>query len=204
MLIHSLVLSSVSFNSISQDNYFRKLNLTNIFDFLEDNYILGSEQKDGGKLERNYKLLVDHHNSYGSNVGAYLCKCQFFYTLETCGSPLQGSNIYCPDCKLLIGGHPDASHKLERGNGLYRIFKDKAQQEEVFKKYNNEDYEWKTLEDVKKELENEKFQSEERSISFNEMSLNEIKKNKKWTIRNLNPLSYRILSFLYNSLDSSL
>ena len=200
MLIHSLVLSSVSFNSISQDNYFRKLNLTNIFDFLEDNYILGSEQKDGGKLERNYKLLVDHHNSYGSNVGAYLCKCQFFYTLETCGSPVQGSNIYCPDCKLLIGGHPDASHKLERGNGLYRIFKDKAQQEEVFKKYNNEDYEWKTLEDVKKELENEKFQSEERSISFNEMSLNEIKKNKKWTIRNLNPLSYRILSFLYNSL----
>ena len=199
MFMHSFVLASISFNSIGTNNYFIKLNLDNIFDFLEDNYILGSELKDCGQLEKNYKSLVDHHYENVSCVGAYICKCKLFYTLGPCGSPIHGSNMRCPQCNFLIGGHPDGPHKLERGKGVYRIFKDKEQQENVFKYYGNEDYDWKILEDINNELNNEKLKSEQKSIYFSEMSLVWMRKKKR-TVRNLDPLTYRILSFYYNSL----
>ena len=85
MFMHSFILMSISFNSIGNNNYFSKLNLNNIFDFLEENYILGSELKDCGQLESNYKILVDHHSNY-PDKGAYLCNCQQFYIIENCGN----------------------------------------------------------------------------------------------------------------------
>ena len=198
--MHSFILASISFNSIGKDNYFTKLNLANIFNFLENNYILGSELKDCGLLEYSYKFLVDHHSN-NSDLGAYLCNCKMYYTIQNCGNPNPGSSGVhrCPTCDLYITGRPNTMHKLDRGVGIYRIFKDKEEAEKKYKQYSFNDYDWKTLEDIKNELENEKLKSEQKSLYIYDMGLDEIKK-KSWSIRKLNHLAYRILSFFYNSL----
>ena len=81
----------------------------------------------------------------------------FILQYSNCGNLLRDQKTYCPNCIFLIGGHPDSSHKLERGQGVYRVFKDKAQADKLYNQFLFNDYDWKTLEDVKNELEKEKL-----------------------------------------------
>ena len=169
-------------------------------DHINQCYIPTNEYQD---LHLTTLELVESHLMVNpDNIGCYVCSCGYYYSIQPCGFPTRGSTSQCPICKLKIGfGEKKVNqgyHGLVRRPGHYRIFKDEKQQKTCMKRYNDSDENVPNiiLEKYKKDIIESIKKRAQKGLNpaSKDMFLNIDKK-----IRNLNPLSFRILHYIIYS-----
>ena len=183
-------------------NYYKELISDKILNTINNNFIPGGESNENNWVNsviEMEKFLLKENDQY---KGAYICSCGQWYIIERCGLPKEESK--CSNCNEIIGGTEYVPFDRE---GHLRIFKNKEQMDFIVKWIN--DNQWlvnhsdgkqhifrcKTIEELKNEV-YEKYKEEYKgykAVSQKFFSLSDKK------IRNLNQISYRILSLLYYS-----
>ena len=97
---------------------------------LKSNCLPGNNSSDNNYIQ-NYFSIEDHLNKLPSNVGAYVCGCGTYYSINPCGFPDKNSKANCTTCGNKIGYDElppgiKGSHGFAHVPGHYRIFKDQA------------------------------------------------------------------------------
>ena len=168
---------------------------------LNECYIPGNEIADDMHIT-TLEYIEDHLNSSPDNIGCYVCSCGYYYSIQPCGFPPEGSTSICPICKKEIGYGPRkiivGYHGLVRREGHMRIFKDKDQKTTCMERYGDSEENVPSM-----TLEEYKFKVIEPIFNKFKNGLNVVKKDhflkRDKTIRSLNELSYRILNFIIYS-----
>ena len=140
------------------------------------------------------KYLQDIPDTAASMKAAYICSCNKWYDVAPCGFPMQES--ICCICGKKIGG---IDHYPNNREGHFRIFKNETQQNNVM----NSAASWlkgrivrhKTIQTLKQEFENTMKEEHKGIKSISLDFFNDENKN----VRELNQISYRILSFIFFS-----
>ena len=174
----------------NEDSFYYKLTSQNIENIINTNYIPGGEPNDdliiqnANQVERH---LIETNNT---SPGAYVCSCGYFYTIGECSLPTVISP--CPICGEKIGG---LDHKLVERNNHFRVFKNQQQFDELSKRSYYKSLNYMLLSDFKVMIEQKKKQD---YIGVNIFDKAFFEKRDK-DVRNLNKISYRILSFIFYS-----
>ena len=141
-------------------------------------YLPGGEPNDSLKIKSGEQIKKYFEN--GNTEAVYMCSCNYFYTIGNCGKPME--TFKCKVCGQQIGGN---NHIMVKRPGHVRIVT----------KVNQNDGTEKSLNQLMKEVE------EEKNIHFKGF------KNVKYeffcqqnkNVRNMNDITYRILSFILYS-----
>ena len=170
------------------------------YENITSNYFPGDEIQDLHLITLKY--IEAHLNVNIDKIGCYVCSCGYYYSIQPCGFPTVGYTSVCPICKLDIGyGEKKINkgmHSLVRRPGHYRIFKDEKQHKECMKRYKDSDVNIPnmTLEEYKREVIGPILKKGSKGI--NPISKDSFLQRNK-NVRNLNELSYRILTYLIYS-----
>ena len=176
---------------------------------LNENCILGNNLLDDIKVN-NYFLVENHLNTKADNVGAYVCSCGTYYSIDPCGFPMEESK--CANCGLPTGKGelPPNIGKRKHGFALrkdhFRIFKDLNSKKAQFDRYGSDKDEPKNsdnddnipnmlLEDYKKiieEITNKKIYGVNRPQKESFLNPNH-------KVRNLSVIGYRLLNYIIYS-----
>ena len=168
---------------------------------LNECYIPGNEISDDMHIT-TLEYIEDHLNSSPDSIGCYVCSCGYYYSIQPCGFPPEGSTSTCPICKKQIGFGPRkiivGYHGLVSREGHMRIFKDKDQKTICMQRYGDseENVPSMTLEEYKTKVIEPIFNKFENGLNVVRKD-HFLKRDKK--IRSLNELSYRILNFVIYS-----
>ena len=171
--------------SENKNSLYSKIVSKNIMRYLNELYIPGGEPNDCLMIES-----ADYIKEYKNNGGGeavYMCSCYSWYRVGGCGLPME--TFKCKNCNKLIGGN---NHIMVKREGHFRICFNNDQY-----RYTN-DYrssscmmydEFMKLVEEKRNIQYRGHKQVERSFFIN--------KNKK--VRNMNNITYRILSFIFYS-----
>ena len=195
---------SLSCSLANKNSIYSKMIGENCINEIYDSYIPGAELFSDLFVESYYSInkYIEDSNKDGYGEGFYICNCGEWYYNPYCGVPV---NItYCLNCKKEVGGIDEILTK--RGKSQYekeiiRIYYDETNKENVETRddlvqiYANQWYDSKLLKDFNKEIEN-KINKDYKGINCNNYLLF-INENKQ--IRQLYPISYRILSYIIYS-----
>ena len=150
---------------------------------------------------KNYLLVEKHLNSKPANVGAYVCGCGFYYTIDECGFPRLPGKCLC--CGKKIGYAPKppgikGQHGMSLEDGHYRIFKDQKTKIQELKKYgdNDQNIPNKILDEYKRDTIDPKIEEEKYGISKVGKTTFEDTNQK---VRNQSQIGYRLLNFILYS-----
>ena len=147
-------------------------------------FIPGSEPYQSIK-KNSYERAIEHFSVVQTaSPGFYICNCNQFYLIGNCSQP--NEVIKCRNCPKQIGGK---SHILV--DGSRRIYRNENEKNSYPK------IPGITLEQFKNEIREEEEKDEKSGIvqtNLTDFSIN----NKK--VRNLKPISYRILNFIFYSI----
>ena len=183
-----------------ENNFYYNLLSNNMLNIINNSFIPGDEPNENiwiNSLIDIEQFLLKTNDKY---KGAYICSCGQWYDIDYCGLPTVESN--CFNCNQKIGGTNYVP--VDRENH-YRIFRDENQQDSIVEwvnknkwvdhhpKYHN--FRYKTIKDLKRDV--EKFIKEEHK-GIKQVSQKFFIKNDK-KIRNLNQISYRLLSLIFYS-----
>ena len=182
------------------NNLYTQLLDANVFEKISKYCLPGIDEKNDLKIN-NYYLLENHFKNKTSDYGAYVCSCGTYYEIPPCGFPIESYN--CINCHKLIGGQQKKEnekgyHKMIIREGHYRIFKDKADKEKEFKRFNDNDLLIPNmfLSDYKKTQIDPLLKNSNNGIPKIDKFLF-IQKDKK--IRKLSQIGYRLLNFILYS-----
>ena len=166
---------------------------------LNNNCIPGNNCSDNIYI-KNYNLIVEHLNKCSSNEGAYVCGCGQYYSINPCGFPYKNTRGNCIICGNKIGYDElppgiKGTHGFAHVPGHYRIFKDMAQKNDEFKKYNDNDQNIPNLliDEYKRKIIDPKMEAEKYGINKVSKFNFEFFEHK---IRNLTQIGYRLLNFI--------
>ena len=174
------IMSSLS----NQNSFYSQCLSPNIVNTINSSYIPGGEPKDDMIIESSYNLAAYLETYNNISEAAYLCSCGYWYAVKPCGFPMEISQ--CPYCYQNIGG---TNHVMVMREGHVRILLDHH-----FDQCKQYPLNKLKLSDLKKKIE-AIIADEPKGVK----QVNKIffKKNKK--VRNLEPISYRLLSLLFYS-----
>jgi len=160
-----------------------------VIDNLKNVYIPGGEPNDSLLIESGHE--IEEFVKNGKKGAIYMCSCYNWYTVGECGLPTQ--TFACKVCGEMLGGH---NHVLVRRDGHVRIYIDiNESRQGVNRDFGNANVHSKLLSTLLREVqEMEKmvikgFRKVRKSFFIN--------KNKK--VREMNSITYRILSFIFYS-----
>ena len=166
----------------------------------------------GNALEKNrvldlFNLLEDIVNKSPGDMGNYVCSCGYFYSIGPSGFPIKGYTKKCPFCSKDIGYGPKVikdkgyhAHGMVVRPGHYRIFKNMEQKKQQMSRFGDPDENIpnRTLKQYKEEVIKPLKYSCKKGITL--LDKEDFLDEKK-SVRNLSPISYRLLNFiLYNHL----
>ena len=157
----------------------------NILEYIKDKYIPGGEPNDSIKIESGEKIKKYFEENEG--LGVYMCSCNDFYIVENCGKPTE--QIDCPNCGQKIGGK---NHFMVKRPGHFRIVNNEEKRKEM------EDNKYGECKFLNKLMEEVEIEKNTHFKGFKKVKYKFfIKKNKN--VRNMNNITYRILSFIFYS-----
>ena len=198
----SIICSMANDNSI----YSKMIN-KNFCEEINKAYIPGADLYSDLWVESyfNMKDPISKNDGGCNSNGFYICDCGEYYYQQPCGVPRDIS--YCANCHKKIGGEDQKLIIRKEDNGQYKITRIYSSKEnkknvegrsdlkEIYGKNFEKGYPSKIFSEYEKEILN-KMNSDYKGI-LEENYLLFIKETKK--IRNLNQISYRILSFIIYS-----
>ena len=129
-----------------------------------------------------------------------MCGCGQYYYINPCGFPYKNTRGNCIICGNKIGYDElppgiKGTHGFAHVPGHYRIFKDMAQKNDEFKKYNDNDQNIPNLliDEYKRKIIDPKMEAEKYGINKVSKITFEFFEHK---IRNLTQIGYRLLNFI--------
>ena len=179
----------------NRKNFYTDLFSYDCFQTLSNNFLPGKPAT-FDQFKESYELIKDSLTKDPLKFGTYICSCGYFYSIGECTFPTVIKP--CPICKEKIGGE---HHILYKRPGHMRIFLNSETRKTKFdlsyadKNMNNMLLDEFYINIVSKHEANEiRYVDLKRQLGTTKETF--LKKEK---IRNLDQISYRVLSFIYYS-----
>ena len=180
-----------------EGNFYKSLLSKNMENYIKENYIPGGEPNENlwvTSVNEIEEFLKDTPDNGGQMKAAYICSCGKWYEVPKCGFPT--SKSLCDYCFKEIGG---INHNPVPRENHFRIFKNKDQEVNCLRNvrgwFKSDNYPRKTLQELKEDIK-VYIKEEHKGIAVISQDLFN-KENKK--VRDLNQVSYRLLSFIFYS-----
>ena len=174
----------------NKNSFYNKIISNSIINSLNNTFIPGNEPNDSPILT-SYPEIVNHLKTFNSSSEAvYVCSCGLWYNVGPCGLP---TVITICKCGLEIGG---LNHKLVERKGHFRVYLTQEHKNEVELRSYYKPMNSMLLSDFKKNYYD--VCKNEQIKGFKKVN-NYFFIDSKKEVRNLNNISYRLLSFILHS-----
>ena len=179
----------------NRKNFYTDLLSFNCFHTLSNNFLPGKPAT-FDQFKESYELIKENLTKDPLKFGAYICSCGYYYSVGECTFPTVIST--CPICKEKIGGE---NHILYKRVGHMRIFlNSETRSAKLNLSYADKNMNNMLLDDFYRNIVSKHEIKELRYIDLKRhMGCSKENFLRKEKIRNLEQISYRILSFIYYS-----
>ena len=195
IFLYGLRFCLMSLKSNNQNNFYKSILSNQCFKVLSENFIPGKSTSTN-IFKESYKVIKENLMKDPLSYGAYICSCGYHYSVNNCTFPMATS--LCPICKQTIGG---THHILVKRPGHMRIFlNEQTRTQKLSISYADKGMSTMLLDDFYNNVVLKYVGSDGRFIDQKgSMETNKEEFLKTDKIRNLTPIPYRILNFIYFS-----
>ena len=168
----------------NKNNFYYSL-LTNEASEKLDKNIIPGHLTNSNNLIKNFNTIKTNFIK-DPNIGAYVCSCGYYYTLDGCTVPI--NEYKCPNCKEIIGGKDGVLNQRE---GHKRIFFDEEHKNDYYS-HHNKKIPFILLSDLEKKVNNQEKElfkglKKETKSYFLE---------RRTKVREISYITFRVLNFI--------